>query len=107
MLTSKPLPWLQRSIATGAIGFGIVSLCVFATVAFAERWMYQNLGRLGSYLTWTVLFILLSGAVFGSLVVERWRLRGVVSFNFDGLLEGSWQNATFPQFPSLTGRSIK
>ena len=65
---------LTRSIATGAIGFCLVSLCVFATVAFAERWMYQNLGLLGAYLAWTVLFIVLSGAVFGSLVVGRWRL---------------------------------
>ena len=71
---SKPLPTLARSIATGAIGFGLVSLCVFATVAFAERWMYQNLGMIGSYIAWTILFILLSGAVFGSLVVDRWRL---------------------------------
>src|SRR5215211_8859600 len=71
---SKPLPSLPRSIVTGAIAFGLVSLSVFATVAFAERWMYQNLGLFGSYLTWTVLFILLSGAVFGSLVVDRWRL---------------------------------
>jgi hypothetical protein len=68
------LPSLNKSIAIGAIGFGVVSLCVFATVAFAERWMYQNLGLSGSYLTWTALFILLSGAVFGSLVVDRWRL---------------------------------
>ena len=65
---------LTRSIATGAIGFGLVSLFVFATVAFAERWMYQNLGLVGAYLAWTVLFIVLSGAVFGSLVIVRWRL---------------------------------
>ncbi|HEU4833418.1 MAG TPA: hypothetical protein VFS90_03345 [Pyrinomonadaceae bacterium] len=66
---------LAKSIATGAIGFGLVSLCVFATVAFAERWMFQNLGLFGSYITWIVLFILLSGVVFGSLVVvDRWRL---------------------------------
>src|SRR5215216_5808224 len=71
---SRNVPTLGRSIATGAIGFCLVSLCVFATVAFAERWMYQNLGLVGSYLAWTVLFILLSGAVFGSLVVGRWRL---------------------------------
>lgn len=71
----KRVPSLSRSIATGALGFGVVSLCVFATVAFAERWMYQNLGLFGAYLTWIVLFILLSGAVFGSLVVVgRWRL---------------------------------
>ena len=71
---SRPVPSLASSIATGAIGFGLVSLCVFATVAFAERWIYQNLGLTGAYLAWTVLFILLSGAVFGSLVVGRWRL---------------------------------
>jgi hypothetical protein len=73
-VSSKPVPSLNSSIATGAIGFGVVSLSVFATVAFAERWMFQNLGLLGSYLAWIVLFILLSGAVFGSLVVVRWQL---------------------------------
>jgi hypothetical protein len=71
---SPAVPSLAKSIAIGAIGFGLVSLCVFATVAFAERWMYQTLGLPGAYLVWTVLFILLSGAVFGSLVVVRWRL---------------------------------
>ena len=68
------IPSLQRSLVTGAIGFCLVSLCVFATVAFGERWMYRTFGLIGAYLVWTVLFILLSGAVFGSLVVDRWRL---------------------------------
>ncbi len=68
------LPSLRRSIVTGAIGFSLASLCVFATVAFAERWMYVNLGRTGAYVSWTALFILLGGVVFGSLVVGRWRL---------------------------------
>ena len=36
--------------------------------------MYRNLTVLGAYLAWTVLFILLGGAVLGSLVVGRWRL---------------------------------
>ena len=71
---SPAVPSLARSIATGGIGFSVVSFIVFATVAFAERWMYQNLGLLGSYLAWIALFILLSGAMFGSLVVVRWRL---------------------------------
>ena len=71
---NQDVPSIERSIATGAIGFGVVSLVVFATVAFGERWMYQTLGFRGAYLTWTVLFIVLSGAVFGSLVVGRWRL---------------------------------
>jgi hypothetical protein len=36
--------------------------------------MYTNLSVLGAYLVWTLLFILLGGAVLGSLVVERWQL---------------------------------
>ena len=68
------VPSLQRSLVIGAVGFGVVSLCVFATVAFAEAWMYTRLGVLGAYLVWTALFILLGGAVLGSLVVDRWRL---------------------------------
>ncbi len=59
---------------TGAVGFGLVSLCVFATVAFAERWMYVRLGLYGAYLAWTALFILLGGGVLGALVAGRWRL---------------------------------
>jgi hypothetical protein len=31
--------------------------------------MYRTLGSLGSYLTWTLLFVVLSGVVFESLVV--------------------------------------
>jgi hypothetical protein len=65
---------LQQCLLIGGIGFCAVSVCVFATVAFAERWMYRNLTVLGAYLVWTVLFILLGGAVLGSLVVGRWRL---------------------------------
>ena len=68
------VPSLGRSILTAGVGFCLVSLCVFATVAFAERWMYTHLGLLGAYLAWTVLFILLGGLVLGSLVVGRWRL---------------------------------
>jgi hypothetical protein len=68
------IPSLPRSLLIGGLGFAIVSLCVFATVAFGERWMYRNLTVIGAYLTWTVLFILLGGAVLSSLVVRRWRL---------------------------------
>src|SRR5687768_5250082 len=68
------IPSLGRSLFTGGIGFGLVSLAVFATVAFAERWMYTRLGLFGAYLAWTALFILLGGGVLGYLVVGRWRL---------------------------------
>ncbi|MGH7453785.1 MAG: hypothetical protein ACRENG_20715 [bacterium] len=47
---------------------------MFATVAFAERWMYAQLSLLGAYLAWTALFILLGGRVLGSLVAGKWRL---------------------------------
>jgi hypothetical protein len=68
------VPSLRRSLLTGGLGFCLVSLCVFATVAFAERWMYARLGLYGAYLAWTALFILPGGGVLGSLVVGRRRL---------------------------------
>ena len=72
--TSDRVPSLGRSLLIGGLGFALASLSVFATVAFAERWMYAHLGLLGAYLAWTALFILLGGTVLGSLVVGRWRL---------------------------------
>ena len=71
---SSVVPSFLRSLLTGGLGFCLVSLCVFATVAFAERWMYERLGLAGAYLVWTALFILLGGGVLGQLVVGRWRL---------------------------------
>ena len=59
---------------TGAIGFSVVSLVVFATVAFGEPWLYERFRVTGSYVVWIALFILLGGVVLGSLVVGRWRL---------------------------------
>jgi len=63
---------MTQALVKGGVGFALASLCVFATVAFGERWMYTHLGRSGAYLTWTILFILLGGSVLGSLVVGRW-----------------------------------
>jgi len=72
--TNAEIPSLGRSLLIGGLGFGLASLAVFATVAFAERWMYQRLGLLCAYVTWTGLFILLGGGALGALVVGRWRL---------------------------------
>jgi hypothetical protein len=63
-----PLASLQRSILIGSLGFCLASVAVFATVAFAERWMYATLGLYGAYLIWTVLFIVLGGGVLYLLV---------------------------------------
>lgn len=68
-----PAP-LRRSLLVGGLGFCLASLCVFATVAFAERWMYARLGLYGAYVAWTALFILLGGGALGTLAVGRWRL---------------------------------
>jgi hypothetical protein len=68
-----PVPSLVRSILTGSVGFTMASLCVFSTVAFAERWMYTYLTPAGSYLVWIAMFILVGGNFLGSLVSGRWR----------------------------------
>ena len=67
-------PSLQRSIVMGGVGFCLASLCVFATVAFAERWMYNQLGISGAYVVWTILFILLGGGVLSPLVIRSMRV---------------------------------
>jgi hypothetical protein len=64
---------LKRSLLWGGLSFSLVSLCVFATVAFAERWMYARLGLIGAYLVWTLLFIIPGGAVLNALVVGERR----------------------------------
>ena len=67
-------PSLGRSLLIGSVGFLVASLCVFASVAFAERWMYQSLGLTGAYIAWTVLFIFLGGALLSPLVIGPNRL---------------------------------
>jgi len=68
-------PSLKQSLLTGSLGFTGASLIVFATVAFAERWMYRNLGLSGAYLTWTLLFIGLSAGGLSPLVIGPGRFR--------------------------------
>jgi len=67
-------PSLGRSLLIGSFGFCFASLCVFATVAFAERWMYRSLGLSGAYAVWTILFIFLGGALLSPLVIGPGRL---------------------------------
>lgn len=72
--TSAGVPSLTRSVVIGAAGFCLASLCVFATVAFGERWMYTRLGLLGAYVAWTVLFILLGGGALIPLIARPVRV---------------------------------
>jgi hypothetical protein len=58
---------LKTSLIRGALGFGLASLAVFATVAFAERWMYAHLGLYGAYAVWTLLFIALGNLALNPL----------------------------------------
>lgn len=73
--SSPSLPALPAAALVGALGFGVPSLVVFATVAYGERWMYETLGLWGAYGVWTLLFILPSGLALRSLVVEPGRRR--------------------------------
>ena len=78
-------PSLGRSIMIGSLGFLLASLCVFATVAFAEGWMYRSLGLSGAYVVWTVLFIFLGGALLSPLVIgpgRLWRFQLVFGIAF-------------------------
>lgn len=93
---STPLS-LKRSIVTGGIGFSIASLCVFATVAFAQKWMYDHLSVTGAYIAWITLFILLGGGALFPLAGGRWRLlRFYAIFGAAFFLYGiSWMAAYF------------
>jgi len=59
---------LTKSMFIGAYRFAAASTLVFSTVAFAERWMYQNLTLAGAYGVWTVLFLVASPLAFLPLV---------------------------------------
>jgi hypothetical protein len=67
-------PSMVKSMLLAGVGFCGASLWVFATVAFAERWMYQNLGLSGAYAVWTALFILLGGGALSLVVIGPGRL---------------------------------
>jgi hypothetical protein len=88
---------LKRSILTGGIGFSVVSLCVFATVTLAQRWMYDHLGVTGAYIAWMTLFILLGGRALISLVFGTRRLlRFYALFGAAFFMYGvSWMAAYF------------
>ncbi len=59
----------------GAFRFAAASTLVFSTVAFAERWMYQNLTVPGAYVVWTVLYLIVAPASFMSMVGDAAKRR--------------------------------
>jgi hypothetical protein len=59
---------LARAVLVGSLGFGLASLAVFATVAYAEIGMYRALGIGGAYAVWTALFVLLGSLALRPLV---------------------------------------
>ena len=60
----------SRCQIDSSLRFGLASLLVYATVAFGQGWMYRNLGLLGAYGVWTLLFIALGGLALKPLVVQ-------------------------------------
>jgi hypothetical protein len=93
----RPAPSLQSFLWRGSLGFGLASVCVFATVAFAEQWMYRWLGLAGAYLAWTALFILLGGGALTPLIagsLRALRFYGVFALAFFAYAAG-WVGAYF------------
>jgi hypothetical protein len=91
---AEPARVLSRGACAmaGACGFGAVSLVVFGSVAYAERWLYGNLGVAGAYVLWTLLFVGLGGLLLGGLVFgpgARARFTGVFALGF-ALYAAGW-----------------
>lgn len=73
-----------QAIGFACAGFTALSVAVFATWAFGGRFLYGNLGELGAYAVWCVLFLLGAGLM-------RPALTGPVSWGrFYGLFLASF-----------------
>ncbi len=68
------VPTLGQSLLIGSLGFCAVSLLVFATWSYGERWMFQQFGRYGAFFVWILLFMLTSGIVLSPLIIGPGRL---------------------------------
>ncbi len=67
---------LLRSVATGGLGFGAVSVAAFAVWALAGRWLTSRAGEAGLYVACATVFIGLSGlALRGLTPGPGWWLR--------------------------------
>lgn len=95
-MTGSTSPSPTGAALRGGLGFGSASLAVFATVAFGEGWMYQNLGVGGAYLVWTLLFVGLGGLSLAGMVAPALRRRFWAAFAFGFLAySAGWITAYF------------
>ena len=110
-MRAAPGPVSVRSwgglVLGGALGFGVVSVAVFASWAYAGKWFYGHLGEAGAYLAWALLFIGGAGGLLGKLAIgpgSRWRFAGGFALAF---LAYSivWMAAWFA-FPNKTGEIL-
>jgi hypothetical protein len=67
--------FIPVGLIRGALRFAAASTLVFSTVAFAERWMYQNLTIAGAYVVWTALYLIVAPASFMSMVGDAAKRR--------------------------------
>ena len=71
LASDRPLrvPGRAGSVAGGALGFGSVSVLVFACWAYAGRWFCSHVGEAGAYLAWAAIFVVGSGGLSGRWVI--------------------------------------
>jgi hypothetical protein len=63
------VPTARQSLFIGGVGFGLVGVAAFAVWAFAGGVLTRVLGEGGFYAVCAVVFIGLSGLVFGQLII--------------------------------------
>lgn len=84
------------AVTRGSLAFGLPSLLVFGTVAYAERELYAALGLWGAYAFWTLLFILPSGVALSPLAPAGRRRRFPLLFaGAFGLYAVGWMAGYF------------
>jgi len=94
---SHEIPTLAQSLVHGGVGFGFVSVVVFAVWAFAGRRLSENLGEAGFYSVCALVFIGLAGFDLRRLVIgpdALGRFYGLFAAGF-GAYAVSWCLAWF------------
>jgi hypothetical protein len=87
-----------RAAVLGILGFGVPSLVVYGTVAFAGRWLYRNLTEPGAYAFWAALYLLGAPWLLGRLLVAPARRRWFLGWFVLGFVAYAlgWVAAYFP-----------